>query len=81
MPLGLALGAATVGGALITAGAAKKASKTQADAANQATQTQLEMFNTARSDLAPYNTAGQAATTTLASLYGLNGQTPDYSSF
>ncbi len=76
MPIGLgtatAIGAAgAVGGGLIAASGAKSAAKTQAAAANQAAQMQLDMFNTIRSDLAPYRSIGTAAMPGYAALLGL----------
>ena len=70
-----------LGSELLGSNASQNAADTQANAANQAAQTQLQMYNQTRSDLAPYNTQGQNALSTLAGLYGLgtsggaNGQT------
>lgn len=46
--------------------ATSKASKTQQDAQKYAADIQKQMYDTTRGDLAPYNTAGQAATTQLS---------------
>lgn len=54
------IGSAVVGGA-ISASASKSAASTQADAANNATQTQLNMFNTTNAQQAPYRDAGYTA--------------------
>lgn len=54
------IGSAVVGGA-ISSSAAKSAASTQADAANNATQTQLDMFNTTNAQQAPYREAGYTA--------------------
>jgi hypothetical protein len=40
----------------------------QANAAGQAAQTQLNMYNTTRGDLSPYNQAGQAANTAITNM-------------
>jgi hypothetical protein len=52
MPMGAAIGAATVGGSLISANAASKAAKAQTAAANTATDIQKNMFEETRGDLA-----------------------------
>lgn len=56
---------AIIGSAAIGAGvqaySANQASKSQQSAARQASQTQLQMYDTTRGDLSPYNTAGQTA--------------------
>ena len=64
-------GAATAGGALLSAGAADRASQVQAQAAKDAQATQLKMYEQSREDVKPYNTIGQGAATSLAELYGL----------
>ena len=46
--------AAGLGGALISSSAAGGAARTQANAANAASQRALEQFNTTNSNLAPY---------------------------
>jgi hypothetical protein len=59
-----------IGGALIGGIASNNAANTQADAANNATQAQLSMFNQTQQNLQPYMQAGQ---TSLADLMaGLN---------
>lgn len=63
-------GASLVGGAMGSS-AAKSAANTQAAAADRATQSQREMFNTTVKNNAPYNQAGQAATAKLSDLLGL----------
>ena len=62
-----------IGSAVIGSNAAQSAAQTQANAALQAENTQLSMFNTAQAAEAPYNTVGQGAVNTLAGLYGING--------
>lgn len=62
---------ATVGSAVIGSSAAKSAAKTQANAANQATSVQQEMYGQTRSDLAPFRSFGQAASGKLSDLLGL----------
>lgn len=61
MPAGWAAAAAAVGGALISADASKSAANKQASAANQAGNTQLQMFNTVNAQNAPYRDAGYNA--------------------
>lgn len=73
MPVGAALGAAGVGSALIGSSAAKSAAKTQATAANDAAQMQLQMFNQIRDDLSPYRTVGTQALPGVLQLLGLSG--------
>ncbi len=53
----VAAGAAVAGGAM-SASASKSAAKKQANAAEAATQAQLEQYNQTREDLAPYREAG-----------------------
>jgi hypothetical protein len=59
----LIIGAATVGGALISSGAAKKAAKTQAQSADAAIAEQRRQFDLNRADLAPWRQAGGQAIT------------------
>lgn len=66
-------GTAIIGGALIGSGAAKSASKTQAKAADQATNLQRDIYNTNRADLAPWRETGSSALKMLADSIGLNG--------
>lgn len=73
MPVGAALGAATVGSSLIGAGAAKKAGKQEAAAANRAADLQQQIFNTVRSDLSPFVASGGAANNALLQAMGLGG--------
>lgn len=63
----------TVASSAIGSSAAKSASQTQANAANQAAQIQEQMYQQTASNLAPYNTTGQAAAAKLA---GMPGYTP-----
>ncbi len=69
---------AVIGSAVIGAGAsiygANKAADAQTQAADNAANTQLDMYNTTRGDLLPYNQAGQQA---LNSLKGANYYTQD----
>jgi hypothetical protein len=71
----LGAGALGVGGAvasgLIGSNAAESAAQTEANAANNATNTQLGIFNQTQANLAPYNQVGQSALSQLASLFGL----------
>jgi hypothetical protein len=57
--------------ALISANGAQSAAKTQANAANQATQAQLQMFNQTQANEAPYLAAGGNALQTLMQGEGL----------
>lgn len=73
MPIGTAtaiIGSALVGAAA-SSSAASKAAKAETNAANQASQVQQDHYNQVRSDLMPYNTAGQNALTSANSY--LNG--------
>lgn len=60
---------AVIGSAVIGAGASiyssNQAAQAQENATNTAAGTQMAMYNTTRSDLLPYNTAGQGALKTL----------------
>ena len=56
---------ASVVGAAATAYSANKASSAQQNAASQAAQTQMDMYNTTRSDLSPYRDIGKVASDTL----------------
>lgn len=69
MPAGWAAAAAAVGGALISADASKSAANKQASAANQAAQTQAQMFNTINAQNAPQRDAGYQALSQI--MYGL----------
>lgn len=57
----LVIGGATLGSALLGSDAAQSAADTQANAANNASATQLQMFNTINDQNAPYRQAGQTA--------------------
>jgi len=65
----MCVAAAIVGGGALTAGvgamASQSAAGTQADAANNATNAQLGMFNTTQQNLQPYMGAGSTALSTL----------------
>ena len=63
--------AGSIGGGLIAASGAKKAAKTQAAAADRATDVQERMFETTRGDLMPFTETGKGALYSLADLYGL----------
>jgi hypothetical protein len=71
MPVGATI--AAVGGAAsagIGALGAKSAAKTQAKAAQQASDVQLQMFGQTRADLAPFRSYGEGALSPLAKLLG-----------
>lgn len=71
----LAIVGSAVAGAAISGSAAKDAAKTQAAAANQASQQQLDMFNTIRGDLSPYRGIGADAVSPYEKLLGIGGGT------
>lgn len=80
MPIALIAGAGIIS-AGIGAYGATQAAKTQADAANNALAFQKNVYDTNQTNLQPFITAGQGATSTLQRLTG-GGATPaDYSSF
>lgn len=78
MAFGLSAGSAALLGAvagpviggLIGSNASKSAGQTQADAANRATDTQLQMFNTQNAQAAPYRETGQSGLWNLNYLLG-----------
>lgn len=79
MPVVLAVGAVAAAG--IGAYGAMKASETQAKSAQNALDLQKSIYNQNQTNLQPFITAGQGATSTLQRLTG-GGATPaDYSSF
>jgi len=65
-------GAAVVGGVATTM-ASNKAASAQEHAANTASNTQLQMYNTTRQDQAPWRAAGGQAVNALSQWYGLGG--------
>lgn len=91
MPFGwaaAAAGVATIASSAISAGAASDAANAQTQASQNANATQLQMYNTTRSDQAPWRAAGGQAVDALSQFYGLGGvnangtagaaSTPDY---
>jgi len=68
--------AAAIGGSIISSEGAKSAAKTQANAANNATQLQQNMFNTTQQNLQPYMGIGNKAVTALTSGTGLDSSNP-----
>lgn len=68
-------GVASLGGALLSSGASKSAANTQANAASDASATQLQMYNQTREDQAPWRDVGGSAINRLAYLAGLNPTT------
>lgn len=71
---GAALGAVgSLGAAAIGSGASKSAANAQAGAARDATQSQLQMYNQTRNDLAPFMSYGNNAFTQLANIFGFGG--------
>lgn len=85
----VAIGGAAIVGAGASIAGGNKAASAQEKAANQSIAEQQREYNQDREDLAPWRNTGQAALSTLASVYGLgtNGQpatsgaAPDYSKF
>jgi hypothetical protein len=76
--------AAVVGGAVVSgvmsSDASKSAADTQANAANNAAQTNWNMYNQTRSDQAPWRQAGSNALSAIQNGFGLS-QTPSQSNF
>ena len=72
MPYGWVAAAAAASG-LLSADAAKSASKTQANAADRATDSQMGMFNTLNAQGQPYRQAGTSALEMLGGSMGLPG--------
>lgn len=73
MPIGAPLAAvATLASAGIGYAGAKSAAKTQANAANNAADLQLGMFNATRNDLAPFRSFGAGALSPYARLLGFD---------
>jgi len=69
-------GALSLGGSLISGGAASDAAQTQANAANAANAQQLQIFNTQNAQLAPQRAAGYNALNQIGAL--LPGQSTTY---
>ena len=72
----LAIVGSSLAGAAISSSAAKSAAKTQANAAQQATDTQLQMYGQTRDDLSPYRALGSTAGSAYARLLGINDNQP-----
>lgn len=70
MPIGAVIGGASLGGAALQSNAAKKAGKTQANAAR-------EGYALAEENLEPFMAPGRGAIASLAELYGINPTTGD----
>jgi hypothetical protein len=83
MPWGIAVAAVgSIAGSVIQGNAASNAAQDQENAAQNATQAQLQMFNTTQSDYANQIKLGAGASTLLQNLYNTNGNgTPNYSAF
>lgn len=60
-------------GGILGAGASKKAAKAQTEAFGQAIDEERRQYDTTRSDLLPWLTAGQSALSGLLDIVGLNG--------
>ncbi len=65
--------AAAIGGSIISADASRSAANKQADAAQNAQQLQLDMFNRNKQDLAPWMQSGQKGNEALMNFLGLGG--------
>lgn len=70
----VAVGGASLIGSMMASNASQSAADTQAGAANNATATQLQMFNTINSQQAPWRQAGQTALSDLMGGAGLGPQ-------
>lgn len=66
------IGSAVVGG-VVSSQASGKAADTQANAANSANQTQLDMFNRTNEQQAPWRKAGEQGLSRLGDLLGISG--------
>ncbi len=73
MCVAAAIAGAAVVGAGATIYASDQASSAQKDAAGQATNTQIGMYNQSRADQTPWRTAGGQAVNALSNWYGLGG--------
>lgn len=71
--VGAAVAGASVVGSVVSSQGAKSAAKTQANAANNATALQANMFNTTQANLAPYMHTGEEANTALEAGTDLKG--------
>lgn len=86
MPVGWGLaigGAASLIGGVLGGDASKSAANTQAQAANNATALQRDIFQTQQAETQPYRDLGNAALPTLASYLGLDTQKsgPDWAAY
>lgn len=70
----VAIGASGILNAVMSNNASNKAADAQRDAANQANQTQWDMYNQNREDLAPWRAAGTGALGQLTALTGPGGE-------
>ncbi len=66
---------AIVGSAIIGGVASNRAANTQANAANRATDTQMQMFQQQRSDLSPFRQAGSSALNQIMGGFGIEDPT------
>lgn len=79
MPFAVAGAAAAIGSAVISSDASQSAADTQAGAANNATQAQLQMFNTVQQNVQPYMSSGNNALASLTSFLNGQGQSQPFS--
>lgn len=71
MPVGAVVGLGGVASAVIGSSAAKKASKAQAKASEEASNITLQMYEQTREDLSPYAGVGASSLSSIADMYGL----------
>lgn len=89
MPVAAAIGGSALVGAVATTSAANKGAKAQMGAAERANDTQMGIFNQTRSDLSPYNQAGQLGSDAILRALGIGadgtvsggGYTPGWQAF
>jgi hypothetical protein len=79
--VGIASAVGGIGSAIIGSSAARSAARTQAAAANNATNQQLAMFYQIREDLAPYAGLGQLGINNLTNLVNSGVLTADYPNY
>lgn len=78
---GAATGIGGIASGILGSNAAESAAQTQAQSAANALGFQQQVYGNAQGYLNPFVTTGQGANSSLASLFGLNGQPANYSSF
>jgi hypothetical protein len=76
MCIAAAIGGAAVLGAGVNMYEGNKAANAQKNAAKNASDTQMAMYDQTRADLSPYRSAGTDALSALESFYGIGGKAP-----